>query len=155
MSALSENLYEKDLSAWVNQQIEILKSGRLEKIDVKNLIEELESVGVTERRTMESYFEVLICHMLKWKYQPTHRSKSWINSINNSISGINKILKYNPSLKNFMQKAFDEAWESGRKQALKETKLNSHEIPNKKVWTVETIMAVDIDPDEIVQHKWK
>jgi len=125
---MTESLYDIDLEVWLNQQIAYLKAGQYNKLDLDNLIEEIESVGKTERRSMESYFEVLICHILKWKYQPSNRSKSWVSSINQSRRHILRILKDSPSLKNYMETAFKDAFNDARKTAVEETGIKS--IPN-------------------------
>jgi len=121
-------LYEKDVVAWAEQQKEYLKAGQLHKLDIEHLLEEMDDVGNSYKHALESYFKVLICHLLKWKHQPSQRSCSWVGSINNSRRSIEKIIKKNPSLKNYLQTAFEEEWEIARKWALDEMGMKSNAI---------------------------
>lgn len=127
---MSTCLYEKDVVAWAEQQKEYLKSGQYEKLDIEHLLEDLDDVGNSNRNALESYFKVLISHLLKWRHQPSQRSCSWVGSINNSRRSIEKIIKKNPSLKNYLQAAFEEEWDNARKWALDEMGMKSNEISN-------------------------
>ena len=44
------NLYEQDLHAWTAQQARLLRDGYWQGADVAHLIEEIESMGRSERR---------------------------------------------------------------------------------------------------------
>ena len=123
-------LYETDAIAWAEQQKHYLKSGQYEKLDIEHLLEDLDDVGNSNKNALESYFKVLICHLLKWRHQPSQRSYSWVGSINNSRRSIEKIIKKNPSLKNYLQTAFEEEWDNARKWALDEMGMKSNAIPN-------------------------
>ena len=70
---MSVNLYELDFHAWTQEQAAKLKSGRLSELDIGHLMEELESMGATERREIISRLTVLITHLLKWQFQPSRR----------------------------------------------------------------------------------
>jgi hypothetical protein len=155
MSALQSqtHTYDSDLAGWMSQQIEYLKAGQIDKIDMPNFLEEIEGVVKTEKRSMKSYFKVLITHMLKWKYQPSQRSGSWLSSIDTSREEIQDILKDSPSLKNYLKEAFDDAWESGRKKALQETGLRNIDMPRVCPWTVEMILTEALDTNTINSKK--
>ncbi len=43
---------------------------------IANIAEEIEDVGKSEQRELASRMAVLIAHLLKWKYQPSHRGTS-------------------------------------------------------------------------------
>ena len=136
-------LYDRDLAVWVEQQIAYLKAREYNKLDIDNLLEELESVGKTERRSMESYFEVMIAHLLKWNYQPSNRCKSWASSINQSRRRILRLLKDSPSLKNYMDTAFKDAFNEGRRTAIEETGMK--DIPLMCPFNVTYAMDEKID----------
>src|SRR5215213_2020801 len=73
--------YEDDLYAWVNEQVELLRAGRLDEIDAENIAEELSDLGKDEFAKLQSCLRVLLMHMLKWDQQPEHRTRSWVFSI--------------------------------------------------------------------------
>jgi len=61
----------------VQHQVDILRSRKFDKLDLNNLIEEVESMGKSERRELRSRIEILLKHPLKWLYQPEFRGASW------------------------------------------------------------------------------
>jgi len=53
--------------------VESLRIGRSQdfaKIDIENLIEELVGMGGSQKQAIKSNLEVLLMHLLKYKYQP-------------------------------------------------------------------------------------
>jgi hypothetical protein len=69
--------YQKDFYSWTCEQAELLRAGRFNELDVFNLIEEIETMGRSEKRELESRLTVLLVHLLKWQYQPMRRGCSW------------------------------------------------------------------------------
>lgn len=49
----TSNLYETDFVAWAQQQALLLKQGRLEELDLTNLIEEVEGLSRSDKRARE------------------------------------------------------------------------------------------------------
>ena len=84
--------YETDFYAWALHNAQLLRQGRWSEIDVEHLAEELEDMG-NNKQELASRFIVLIGHLLKWEYQPTHRSSSWQGSINEQRLQINRLIR--------------------------------------------------------------
>lgn len=76
-------LYDTDIVAWASEQAELLRGGNWAALDVEHIAEEIEDVGKSEMRELDSRVAVLIGHLLKWKFQPQIRSKSWLATIKN------------------------------------------------------------------------
>ncbi len=76
-----KSLYETDFNLWLEETARLLKENKLEQLDIENLIEEIETIGRSEKRGFCSNLERLLLHLLKWKYQPNKRSGSWESSI--------------------------------------------------------------------------
>lgn len=133
-------LYDTDLNRWLQEQISYLRDKQFDKLDIEHLIEEVESVGKTERRSMRSYFVVLLGHLLKLKYQPDMASGSWYNSIENSQEEIRLLIKDSPSLKREMAEKMHAAWPAALKLAIRETGLPKNTFPSKCSWSVEYVM---------------
>jgi ketopantoate reductase len=72
--------------------ISLIRDRNYEQLDWDNLLEELESMGKNEQRELESRLIVLLMHLLKFQYQPSHRSKSWQNTIRNQRTEIGLLL---------------------------------------------------------------
>jgi hypothetical protein len=68
--------YDQDFNLWIEQTVALLKAGRFDELDVENLVDELESMSRRDRREILSRLDVLLMHLLKWQYQPNHRSAS-------------------------------------------------------------------------------
>ena len=64
--------YEEDFYAWTVEQARLLRSGDLRAIDVANIAEEIESMGRSDRRAIESRLTVLLAHLLKWQVADEH-----------------------------------------------------------------------------------
>ena len=50
-------LYEEDYLAWTQQQIGLLQTGKLEELDLKNLVEELKAMGRSDHRRIGKSFD--------------------------------------------------------------------------------------------------
>jgi hypothetical protein len=59
------NLYEQDFYLWTQTIVQNLKENKLNEIDISNLIEEIESMGRSEKRELKSRLIVLLMHLLK------------------------------------------------------------------------------------------
>ena len=118
--------YADDIFGWVNQQIELLKAGRLTEIDADNIAEELADVAHNQYDKLESALRVLLLHFLKWDHQPALRSKSWVFSIRAQRRQIVRVLKKNPSLKPHIAEAIGEAYSDARDEAEEETGLSKN-----------------------------
>lgn len=78
-------LYESDFNLWLEKMATCLKERQLDQLDYENLIEEIESMGRSEKDALESNLKVLLMHLLKWQYQPDKRSNSCQYSITEHI----------------------------------------------------------------------
>lgn len=65
-------LYENDFYAWTQEQIDLIKKKRFDRVDIIHLEEELESIVASEQRSLESKLTqlLMLMHMLKLAYQP-------------------------------------------------------------------------------------
>ena len=142
-------LHEQDFYAWTQQQTKLLKTGCLSKLDINALIEELESMGASEKRELLSRLEVLLTHLLKWQYQPALQSRSWVLTIEEQRDRIKDHLDDNPSLKNpnTLQTTLDKAYKYALRQTEKETGLAVKAFPKKCPYALEKIMDINFYPE--------
>lgn len=118
-----QTLYKADYLQWIENTVEKLRSQDYSNVDWKNLIEEIEDMGRSERRRLESNLIVVLLHLLKWQYQPERRSGSWERSIIEHRRRIKKALQDSPSLKPYLESIFAESYLEAVKQAKAETGL--------------------------------
>lgn len=134
---MTSSLHEHDFYAWTQQQADILKSGSLTDLDTHYLIEELESMGASERRELVRRLTILLGHLLKWAYQPERRSKSWTLTIKGQRLEIKYLLKDNPSLKSQLGDKFSEGYEKAILLAADETGLEESAFPAESPFTLQ------------------
>jgi hypothetical protein len=91
--------YEEDFYAWTVDQARLLRTGELSTIDAANLAEEIESMGRSDRRELQSRLAVLTMHLLKWRFQPSARSRSWSATIEEQRLQIEQVFAESPSLR--------------------------------------------------------
>ncbi|WP_428487778.1 DUF29 domain-containing protein [Rhodopila sp.] len=99
------NLYETDVVAWSERQAELLRrvaAGETinDQVDWPNIIDEVETVGRSERAALRSHIAVVLEHLIKLQASPATEPRSgWKASIDRARNGIFKVLKDNPSLR--------------------------------------------------------
>lgn len=134
MSEVS-SLYETDFYEWSNVQADHIKNKRFSEIDIENIAEEIESLGISDKKSLRSQLRRLLMHKLKKMYQPEKNySSSWEDSISDASYQIELTLKHSPSLKNFFIEIFTETYEKSRKEAVRETGLSLKQFPEECPW---------------------
>jgi hypothetical protein len=139
--------YEKDFYSWLCKNVELLRQGRLSEIDVENIAEELDDMGKSQKRELGSRLEVLIAHLLKWQFQPGHRSTSWKGTIVEQRNKIKKLLKESPSLKRYVNEKVTEAYEDAAEYASIETGIPESDFPQTCPYSSEQILDKTFYPD--------
>jgi len=141
-----EALYDRDFYEWTQKNAQLLREGRLSEIDLENLIEELESMGRSEKRAFVNRLAVLIAHLLKWQYQPDLRAKSWRSTIKEQRMQVADLLEDNPSFKPFLNDMFLKAYKKAVVIAEKETGLEEETFPVPCPYELEEIMDTTFFP---------
>ena len=141
------HLYEQDIHAWTQQTAELLRQRRFQELDIEHLVEELETMGRRDRQELVSRLKILLAHLLKWQYQPAHRSSSWRGSILEQRLRIRDLLQDAPSLKPFLAKAAATAYGDGAKLASQETGLPLSQFPEALPYAMDPLLDDDWLPD--------
>ena len=139
----NESLYEQDFYLWLNTTAELLRSRQLDDVDFDNLIEEIEDMGKDKRRELQSRLRVLLMHLLKYQYQPSRRSSSWISTILEQFDQIESLLKNSPSLKPYYLEIFAETYSKAVRFASAETKLPIKTFPRDSPFSPEDVINSD------------
>ena len=139
--------YDDDFFAWTMEQARLLREGAVSEIDTLNLAEEIESMGKNNRRELGSRLAVLLMHLLKWRYQPARRGRSWRLTIQEQRLAAARVLRQNPSLRSASDKVLAEAYESARLIAARETDLDEGIFPEACPFSLEQVFAQDHLPD--------
>jgi hypothetical protein len=139
--------YDQDFNLWLEQTVDLLRTGRFEALDLDNLIDELESISRRDKREILSRLKVLLMHLLKWKYQPDLRSGSWRATIRTHREEIVQILKESPSLKSYPSMVLKDAYLSARENAADETGLDLATFPEISPFSIEEALNPRFWPD--------
>lgn len=141
-----DKTYSTDFKLWTDQITQLIQQHRWQEIDQENLvnlIEEIQSLGKSERRAIASQLIRLLLHLLKWQYQIQRRSDSWLDSIADARTQIELTIKDSPSLKNYAASQLAEIYEIARRQAAKQTNLAIATFPELCSYEIAEILDQD------------
>lgn len=142
--------HDEDFYGWAMAEANLLRQRRLGDLDFDNLIEELESMGASERRELVSRLAQLIFHLLKWQLQPDYREfnkRSWEGSIIGQRKQISRLMRDNPSLKSILSQSMTDGYEDAQVFIIKETPIDLKKMPQECPYTFEQIMDDEFYPE--------
>ena len=67
------NLYDRDYLQWIDDTVNKLRIGDFANLDMDNLIEEIEDLGRSQKRELNSRLKMLLEHLLKRIYVNNRR----------------------------------------------------------------------------------
>ena len=139
--------YETDVVAWANEQAALLRSGNLSAIDIEHIAEEIEDVGRSEKRELNSRMSVLLAHLIKWQYQSGRRGSSWVRTIKIQRLEVAYELNDIPSLKPLLHDMewVNIVWGKAVLIAINETGMDV--FPESCPWTMEQVLSNDFWPE--------
>jgi len=152
MNTHAARLYETDFYGWIQHQAGVLKAGSFASLDLDNLIEEIESMGKSHQRALESRLEILLIHLLKWQFQPERMTPSWRRTVREQRKRLADHLRKNPSLKSRVQEAFETAYGYAIMGASTETGLDESTFPAQCPWTFEQVMDPEFWPAPVCEE---
>ena len=138
--------YENDFVLWIDKQVELLRSKKFEQLDLDNIIEEMESMGKSHRRELASRLEVLLMHLLKCQCQPEKKSGSWLGTIGEQRSEIQKLIKQSPSLRRDVMRGVQEAYPMAVHRASLETGLAKSRFPSENTYSTDELFNPEFFP---------
>ncbi|AYO83418.1 DUF29 domain-containing protein [Methylobacterium brachiatum] len=143
-----DDLYETDFFLWTQAQADLLRARRFDELDLDHLIDEVASVGASDKREIRNRLTVLITHLLKWKYQPGFRSSSWKGTIAEQRAGLAELLDASPSLRRYPSDVFAMCYLSGRRKASEQTGIDFTLFPEHPPFTLENALSDGFLPKE-------
>ncbi|MBJ7898473.1 MAG: DUF29 family protein [Cyanobacteria bacterium RI_101] len=146
VSGKSPALYDADYVLWVEQTAAQLKSQDFTHLDLENLIEEVESLGRSEKHAIASYLTRLCEHLLKIQYWEAERAncfRGWKLEVRNFRLEIQEELDASPSLKPFLRDIFTKQYKNGRNLFLDASDLSAALIPEAPDFTLEQALDED------------
>ncbi|BBD66778.1 hypothetical protein NIES4072_59460 [Nostoc commune NIES-4072] len=139
----TQTLYDQDYYLWLRTTINQLRAGQFSSVDLDNLLEELESMGRSQKRTVKSLLIRLFEHLLKLTYWDVERERNeghWKGEIRTFRREIKDELKDSPSLKPYILEIFDECYQDARKEASDRSQLPIDTFPVTIIGSLEQIL---------------
>jgi len=138
--------HDADFLVWTSTQIELLRAKQFDRLDLENIIEELESMARAERREFKHRIEQLTMHLLKCKLQPDRISGSWLGTIYEQRRGITDLLQEMPSLKPQLDSYIARTYATAVDRAARETQLPKSAFPATMPFTTAQLLDPDYLP---------
>ena len=139
---------DDDFALWAAEQGALLRAGKFDRVDLENVIEELEDLGRSGKHEIRSRLEVLLTHLLKWHFQPDQQTNSWRATIREQRSRITDVLEESPSLRSLPGEALARAYVIGLNDAITQTGLPESAFPEACPYTIQQILDPDYLPGE-------
>ena len=145
--------YDDDFFAWTQYQAQVLRTLRTRdsRFDRENLVEEVESLGRSERDTVHSQIERILTHFLKLAYSPARDPRfDWMDSIIEARFVLAR--KLSPTLRRDAEEQLTSVHATARKRAAVQLqKYGEHEaaqlLPSECPYTIDQVLTEDWYPD--------
>lgn len=146
-------LHDTDFFAWTQEQAARLRQAAAERVnanvDWENIAEEIESMGRSDKREIDSRLEELLLHLAKLAWCPdTNPRRGWRLSVTKQRTGIARRLGESPSLRAYPAGILPGCWDDARQQAEADLDLPDDTLPTRCPWDLHSqILAPDWLPD--------
>lgn len=147
--AVKPPLSEHDYHAWLLEQAAHIRARRFDQIDYEVLAEELEDMGRSERRAVESHLKNLLLHLLKWTKQKARCSGSWRDSIDTARDALADLLHDSPSLRPQLPEFVKRQYPRARRSAANQTGLTVSRFPVACPFRLEEILDAEFFPETL------
>jgi uncharacterized protein DUF29 len=119
------SLYDNDFLAWSKQQAEALRAamrdGSNQSLDFENLAEEIEDLGKSVRRELQSQIRRVVRHLLKLEHSPAKEPRrGWAESVVDARAEIDDLLEASPSLRTELDRDVERQTQRGIDLALRD-----------------------------------
>jgi hypothetical protein len=119
----SKPLYEQDFYAWSKAQAALLRAGRFADLDLEHLIEEVDDLGESLKRSVRSRLRTIIEHLLKLQHSPARNPRAgWFDTILAQRSDL--LDEITPSIRREVEDALADLYDRARQNAA--TSLRKH-----------------------------
>ena len=119
----TKDLYEQDFYAWSKTQADLLRAGRFNELDLERLIEEVDDLGESLKRSVRSRLRTIIEHLLKLEHSPARDPRGgWYDTLLGQRSDL--LDELTPSIRREVEPALPALYGKARQNAA--TSLRKH-----------------------------
>lgn len=141
---MPEAKIDRDYCLWIEEQVNNLKQKHYDRLDLPNLIEELEALGRNEKNAVKSFTYQILLHLLlldNW-YEECERNKNhWRAEIDTFQFQLSDRLTSN--LKNYLEVELDYIYSKARKTAIDKSGVESDRFPEQREYSLNDIIGED------------
>jgi hypothetical protein len=151
------DLYETDFVLWTEKNAEQLRQKNFTDVDWDNVIEEIETMGRSERQAVESLLTVLIEHLLKlgyWESERERNARHWIGEIASFRVQLRRKIK-TTTLKNHAETFFADAYSDARESLIEAGYIEETVIPIELIFSLEQVLEKNWFPIAVDRHRQK
>ncbi|MFN5954592.1 MAG: DUF29 domain-containing protein [Dolichospermum sp.] len=145
----NKTLYDQDFYLWIQTTIQHLQERNLEQLDIENLIEEIDSMGRSEKKELKTRLVVLIEHLLKLQYwieEKDDNARGWRNTVVEQRRQITYTLADSPSLKAILNDVFLPCYQDAKNDTINKYQLPSNLFPEEPPFSLAQVLNADFIP---------
>ncbi|MTJ53799.1 DUF29 domain-containing protein [Anabaena sp. UHCC 0253] len=145
----NKTLYDQDFYLWIQTTIQQLQERNLEQLDIENLIEEIDSMGRSEKKELKTRLVVLIEHLLKLQYwieEKDDNARGWRNTVVEQRRQIAYTLADSPTLKAILNDVFLPCYQDAKKDTINKYQLPSNLFPEEPPFSLAQVLNADFIP---------
>jgi hypothetical protein len=146
--ARRNDLYETDFYVWTQEQARLLRERRFDDLDLDNLVDEVQSVGSSEKREIRDRLRALLAQLLKWKFQPGLRRSGWRTTIWEQRYNITEIIQGSPSLRSYVPQTMHLAYIGATLAASQDTGLANGIFPAECPFDANDVLDLTFFPED-------
>jgi hypothetical protein len=111
--------YETDFHHWTETQAGLLRARAANRIDWDHIAEEIESLGISDRRDLASRIQTVLDHLIRLRASPAiDPRRGWERTLIVQRDGIHKLLADSPSLRQLIASIVSAELPTARRLAL-------------------------------------
>jgi hypothetical protein len=149
MSGIKSSLYDEDFLRWTEENAALLRSGNVGDADLGHIAEELEDMGKSQRRELESRVRIVLMHLLKLEFSKVRAPRSvrsWEATLRTQRIELAALLKDNPSLNPKVRDAIAEVYSDALDLAAGETGLPITAFPAASPYNADQVKSREFEP---------
>jgi Domain of unknown function DUF29 len=140
--------YDTDFYQWTQTQAAAIRAKDWPALDREHVAEEIESLGKSDRRAIESHLERLLLHLLKWRHDPVlEPRRGWQLTIRHARRELGRLLRDSPSLQDHPAHVLADAYRHARGDAAIDTGLPLATFPETCPWPTGQVLDEGFWPE--------
>jgi hypothetical protein len=147
---MDKTLYEQDYYLWIEKTVSLLENHRFSDLDLENLIEEVKSMGISEKHSLTSLLTRILEHLLKiayWESERAYNVNHWKGEITVFRANLWDVLEDSPGLESYLQTKFDQCYQAALRSVSRKMGVKIGTLPKEPIVTLEQALDDNWFPD--------